>query len=323
MRILKIEKNDAGQRIDKFLTKAVKGMPQSLMYKFLRTKKIKLNRHRAEPDTRLCEGDEVELFIRDEFFDSPHEDSGAIGRIEPKLDVVYEDENIILLNKRPGVLVHEDDEGRDNTLIMHLQAYLFRKGEYDPEKEQSFAPALCNRIDRNTGGIVIAAKNAASLRDMNERIRSGQVKKFYLCAVHGRMPKQHDVLEGWLRKDNKTNTVSISDKEQPVKNGWREIKTGYRVLAENDGDSLLEVELFTGRTHQIRASMAHIGHPLLGEGKYGVNREDKKRGYKWQALYSYRVRFDFEKAGDVLDYLAGKEYSLPHSAVWFCADFEK
>lgn len=319
MRIIKIEKNDAGQRLDKFLTKAVKGLPKSLMYKFIRTKKIKLNRARTEPDVMLTEGDELQLFIRDEFFDSPEQDVGAIARIEPKLDVVYEDENIILMNKRPGVLVHEDDEGRDNTLLMHLQSYLYRKGEYDPRAEQSFAPALCNRIDRNTGGIVIAAKNAAALRDMNHRIKSGQVSKFYLCAVHGTMPKKADVLKGYLKKNEKTNTVDVSDTPKP---GYREIITGYRVQSSKNGASLLEVELFTGRTHQIRAHLSHIGHPLLGDGKYGVNRDDKKKGYHYQALYSYRLRFDFEQNGDVLDYLSGKEYRLPRESVWFCADFD-
>lgn len=320
MRILTIGKNDAGQRLDKFLTKSVRGLPQSMMYKLIRTKKIKLNRKRAEPNTMLAEGDEIQLFIREEFFGSPEEDKGAVSRIEPKLDVVYEDDDILLINKRPGVLVHEDDEGRDNTLVMHLQAYLAQKGEYDPASEQSFAPALCNRIDRNTGGMVIAAKNAAALRDMNERIRTGQVKKFYLCAVHGEMPKRADVLTGWLRKDEKNNTVTVVDRE-PQGHGWRDIKTGYRVLAERDGNSLLEIELFTGRTHQIRAHMAHVGHPLLGEGKYGVNRDDKKHGYKYQALYSYRIRFDFEQNGGVLDRLAGTEVRLPKDQVWFCADF--
>lgn len=320
MRILTIGKNDAGQRLDKFLTKAVRGLPQSMMYKFIRTKKIKLNRKRAEPNTMLAEGDEIQLFIRDEFFSSPESDRGAITRIEPKLDIVYEDEDILLLNKRPGVLVHEDDEARDNTLVMHLQAYLAQKGEYDPSSEQSFAPALCNRIDRNTGGMVIAAKNAAALRDMNERIRSGQVSKFYLCAVHGQMPKKEDVLTGWLRKDEKTNTVTVTDR-QPQGHGWRDIRTGYRVLAERGGNSLLEIELFTGRTHQIRAHMAYIGHPLLGEGKYGINREDRKNGYKYQALYSYRIRFDFTPTGDVLDRLAGTEVRLPRDEIWFCRDF--
>jgi 23S rRNA pseudouridine955/2504/2580 synthase len=319
MRILKIEKNDAGQRLDKFLTKAVKGLPKSLMYKFIRTKKIKLNRARTEPDVMLKEGDELELFIRDEFFESPESDRGAIERIEPQVEIVYEDENIVLLNKRPGVLVHEDEDGRDNTLVMHLQAYLYRKGEYDPSSELSFAPALCNRIDRNTGGIVIAAKNAAALRDMNERIRTHQTNKIYICAVHGRMPKKQDTLTAFLRKDESRNTVDVSQVRRP---GYKEIITGYRVLAEKGGDSLLEVTLYTGRTHQIRAHMAFIGHPLLGDGKYGVNRDDKRRGYKYQALYSYKLICNFTKTGDVLDYLCGREFSIPQSDVWFCRDFE-
>ncbi len=318
MKILTVGKNDAGQRLDKFLTKAVRGLPKSLMYKSIRTKKIKLNRRRAQPDDMLCEGDEVQLFLRDEFFESPESDRGALYRIKPALDIVFEDENIILLNKRPGVLVHEDDEGRDNTLLMHLQAYLCQKGEYDPDSEQSFAPAFCNRIDRNTGGIVIAAKNAAALREMDERIRAREVKKYYLCAVHGVMPKKSDVLEAYLRKNEKTNTVDVIDRPAP---GYLTIKTGYRVLAVHDGDSLLEIELFTGRTHQIRAHMAHIGHPLLGDGKYGVNRDDRRAGYKYQALTSYRLRFDLSDGGGVLSALCGREFSIPPSGVWFCADF--
>lgn len=318
MKILTVGKNDAGQRLDKFLTKAVRGLPKSLMYKSIRTKKIKLNRRRAQPDDMLCEGDEVQLFLRDEFFESPESDRGALYRIKPALDIVFEDENIILLNKRPGVLVHEDDEGRDNTLLMHLQAYLCQKGEYDPDSEQSFAPAFCNRIDRNTGGIVIAAKNAAALREMDERIRAREVKKYYLCAVHGVMPKKSDVLEAYLRKNEKTNTVDVIDRPAP---GYLTIKTGYRVLAVHDGDSLLEIELFTGRTHQIRAHMAHIGHPLLGDGKYGVNRDDRRAGYKYQALTSYRLRFDLSDGGGVLSTLCGREFSIPPSGVWFCADF--
>ena len=175
MRTMKIGRNDAGQRLDKFLAKAVRGLPASLMYKFIRTKKIKVNRARAEQSQLLREGDEIQLFIKDEFFGTPSEDKSALGAIRPKLDILYEDEHILLLNKRPGVLVHDDAAGGENTLILHVQAYLYGKGEYDPADEQSFAPALCNRIDRNTGGIVIAAKDAEALRDMNRLIREDQL----------------------------------------------------------------------------------------------------------------------------------------------------
>ena len=207
MKEFQIKKNDAGQRLDKFLTKAVKGLPISLMYKYIRTKKIKVNRARTEQKYVLQEGDIVQLFIKDEFFDSPEKDNSALASITPKLTIVYEDENIILCNKRPGVLVHEDDEGKDNTLIMHIKAYLYQKGEYDPDSEQSFAPALCNRIDRNTGGIVIGAKNAEALRVMNEKIKNDEISKFYYCVVHGKMPKKSDTLTGFLLKDSDKNQV--------------------------------------------------------------------------------------------------------------------
>ena len=318
MKSFEIKKNDAGQRLDKFLQKAVKGLPMSLMYKYIRTKKIKVNRKRAEQSYMLCEGDVVDLFIRDEFFDSPERDIGAIGRIEPKIEVVYEDENIILVNKRPGVVVHEDDEARDNTLIMHIKAYLYRKGEYNPSDEASFAPALCNRIDRNTGGIVIAAKNAAALRIMNEKIKNNEISKFYLCAVHGRMPKGADTLYGWLIKDSKTNMVTVYDKKR---NGAKEIITKYRVLAVKGDISLLEVELVTGRTHQIRAHMAHIGHPLLGDGKYGVNRSDRQKGYKYQALYAARLVFDFDATQNELSYLRSRSVEIDRENIWFLKEF--
>ena len=318
MQILKINKNDAGQRLDKFLTKAVKGLPASLMYKYIRTKKIKVNRKRCEQKQILEEGDEIQLFIRDEFFDSPEKDEGALSRITPKLEIVYEDENIILVNKRPGVLVHEDDSASDNTLIMHIKAYLYQKGEYDPDEEQSFAPALCNRIDRNTGGIVIAAKNAEALRVMNEKIKHDEIRKFYLCAVHGRPQRMAETLTGYLKKNSATNLVTISD---TPREGYKNIITKYKVIASGKSSSLIEVELVTGRTHQIRAHMAHIGHPLLGDGKYGVNRDDKTKGYKYQALYSYRLIFDFGKDDGFLGYLSGKQVNLAPEDVWFVKEY--
>lgn len=314
MRILTVKKNDSGQRLDKFLSKAVKGLPMSMMYKFIRTKKIKVNRKRTEQNYILCEGDEIQLFIKDEFFDSPEKDTDALFKIAPKLNVLYEDENIMLLNKRPGVLVHEDEGAGDNTLIMHIKAYLTQKGEYNPEEEQSFSPALCNRIDRNTGGIVIAAKNAGSLRAMNERIKNNEITKKYLCLVNGLPQPRAATLKAYLRKDSKNNMVEVREK---YFQGAKEIITVYRVLSSYTDSSLLEVELVTGRTHQIRAHMAHIGHSLIGDGKYGINRNDRAKGYKYQALYSYKLYFKKTSKNDVLSYLEDKTFEINKEDIWF------
>ena len=319
MRELKIGRNDAGQRLDKFITKAL-DLPTSLLYKSIRLKKIKVNRKRAEISQKLFEGDTVQCFLAEEFFkksDTPP----TLSNIVPKLSVVYEDENILLVSKRPGVSVHEDEDGGINNLITHIQAYLYGKGEYSPEDEQSFAPALCNRIDRNTAGIVIAAKNAEALRVMNEKIKLREIDKFYLAAVHGTPKPKEALLTGYLLKDSKTNTVRVYDKNPPRE--AKDIKTKYRVIASKGELSLVEVELLTGRTHQIRAHMAHIGHPLLGDGKYGINRDDRAKGYKYQALCSYKLRFSFDTEGEetVLDYLNGKEFTVPREEIYFLSEF--
>ncbi len=327
MRELTVGKNDAGQRLDKFITKAL-DIPMSLLYKSIRLKKIKVNRKRAEISQKLLEGDTIQCFLADEFFEkgrkvgfseSSELSEDALSRIKASLKIIYEDENVLLVNKPQGLSVHEDETSKSNTLISYVQSYLYEKGEYSPSEELSFAPALCNRIDRNTAGIVIAAKNAAALRILNEKIKLREIDKFYLAAIHGVPEKKEQTLKGYLIKDEKTNTVKVYDKNAP--RGAKEIVTKYKVIAKREDSSLVEVELLTGRTHQIRAHMAFIGHALIGDGKYGKNKDDRHKGYKYQALCSYKLRFSFPTDAAELNYLRGKEFSIPKSEIYFTKDF--
>ncbi len=313
MRELAIGRNDAGQRLDKFVSKATSGMPKSLLYKYIRTKRIKVNGKRAHEGDMLSEGDLISMYIPEEFFSGSGEEPDY-SRVKIDPVIVYEDGNLLLCDKKPGVLVHLGDEGDGNlvmaaereTLIFALTAYLVRKGEYDPGSELSFAPALCNRIDRNTGGLVILAKNAATLRAVNQAIREDRVRKQYLCAVHGKLTGGK-TLRGWHTKDPAKKTVSVS----PVQvAGAKEIVTEYRAVAYN-GEldlTLCIVTLITGRTHQIRAHFASIGHPLLGEGKYARNAGDRKLGFRSQALYSCALRFSFDDADYA--YLNGRMFTV-------------
>ena len=205
------------------------------------------------------------------------------------------------------MVVHPDDHERVNTLITHIQAYLYQKKEWSPYWESSFAPALCNRIDRNTGGIVIAAKNAETLRVMNQKIKDRELTKLYLCVVRGKMTPPNGELRGFLLKDENKAQVKVYDHPVP---GGKTALTLYKTLAVENGLSLLECDLITGRTHQIRAQFAAAGHPLLGDGKYGRERDNKQYGRSYQALYSYKLRFEFTTDAGCLNELNGREWTV-------------
>ncbi len=307
MKEFTIGKNDAGQRLDRWLGKTMPLLPAPLAQKYIRLKRVKLNGKGAKRDTRLVVGDVLQLYINDEFFEKPTPENAFLSLYQPKLNIVYEDENLLLLDKRPGMVVHPDETERVNTLITHIQAYLYQKRDWSPYWKNSFAPALCNRIDRNTGGIVIAAKNAETLRIMNDKIQAREITKKYLCITLGRPKPAVGKLELFLRKDEGKKQVEVFDR--PVADAKTAL-TLYKTLQSKGELSLVEVELLTGRTHQIRASFAHTGHPLLGDGKYGRGDVNRRYNETKQALYSYFLRFDFPTDSGILEYLRGKEFRV-------------
>ncbi len=307
MRELIIGKNDAGQRLDRFLSKAMPLLPPALLQKYIRIKRVKCNGARCQRDQRLQTGDVLQLYINDEFFDQPREDNLFLTLFQPKLEVLYEDENLLLADKRPGMVVHAGETEKVNTLINHIQAYLYQKREWNPKWENAFAPALCNRIDRNTGGIVIAAKTAEALRILTAKIRDREITKKYLCILLGEMKPPEGRLEYFLVKDEDQKQVSVHRRPVP---GGRSAVTDYRTLETRNGLSLVEAELLTGRTHQIRASFAFAGRPLLGDGKYGQGAANRQYGETRQALYSSYIRFDFPTDAGALEYLRGRSFQV-------------
>ena len=306
MREYYITKNDSGQRLNKFLEKAVPLLPGGIMHKYLRLKRIKVNGKRTDAAYRLAEGDAVQLYLNDEYFDAPREEEAFRRITQPRLRIVYEDDHILLADKAPGMVVHADERGGADTLIAHIQAYLYQTGAWNPADAASFAPALCNRIDRNTGGIVIAAKTAEALRILNDKIKERELEKRYLCIVHGRPQPAAGLIENYLRRDEKRKQVTLHRQRVP---GAKTARTRYRTLASRDKLSLVECELLTGRTHQIRAHMASIGCPLLGDGKYGTNELNRPYNETGQALYAYSLTFRFEEDAGVLSYLNGRTFT--------------
>ena len=303
MKEFTIGPNDAGQRLDRWLAKAVPLLPGTLAQKYIRLKRVKVNGKGSKRDVRLERGDLLQLYVNDEFFDAPTPENAFLRVDRPRLDILYEDEHLLLLDKRPGMVVHPNDKEQVNTLITHVQAYLYQKKEWSPRWENAFAPALCNRIDRNTGGIVIAAKTAAALRVMNQKIRDRELQKLYLCVIHGAMDPREGRLKGYILKDGDRAQVRVYDRPVP---GGRTAVTLYRTLESRDGLSLMECDLITGRTHQIRAQFAAAGRPLLGDGKYGRERD----GRPYQALYSYKLKFRFTTDAGPLEHLNGREWAV-------------
>lgn len=307
MREFTIGKNDAGQRLDRFIAKNLPLLPPALLQKYIRLKRVKVNGKGSKRDVRLAAGDVLQLYINDEFFDKPSEENMFLTVFQPRLEIIYEDENLLLVDKRPGMVVHADETEKVNTLINHIQAYLYQKKEWNPKQEHAFAPALCNRIDCNTGGIVIAAKNAEALRTINEKIKSHELEKSYLCVTVGRPRPAEGRVEGFLLKDEAKKQVSFYRRPIP---GGKSAITLYQTLETRGELSLVECRLLTGRTHQIRVSMAELGCPLLGDGKYGNGTVNKRYHETRQALYSYRLGFAFSTDATPLNYLRGRVFTV-------------
>lgn len=286
----KITENEAGQRLDKFLGKFLREAPKSFLYKMLRKKNIVLNGKKATGQEKLNTGDSVKLFLSDETiekFSGKAAQSISSVRTE-KLDIIYEDEHMLLLNKPAGMLSQKAKE-TDVSAVEHLIGYLLDSGQLREEELRTFHPSVCNRLDRNTSGLLAAGKSLAGLQELSRLFQERTLAKYYLCPVAGRVEKGTQI-RGFLHKDEKTNKVEILRRKLP---GSSAIETEYRPLAFGKDATLLEVHLVTGKPHQIRAHLADTGHPILGDHKYGshtVNDVYRERyGLSHQLLHAYRL----------------------------------
>jgi len=304
-----IEKNESNQRIDKFLRKYMQKAPLSFIYKLLRKKQVKVNGKKVDNQYVLREGDIVQLYIQEESIQE-FTQTKTVKAVEKDFSIVYEDSNLLLVDKPQGLLVHSDRHEDQNTLIDQVIRYLYEKGEYDPAKEKTFIPACVNRLDRNTSGLVLIGKNHQALQSLNKMVRERWIRKYYLALVKGSV-MQGGELKGRLVKDDKNRVKMVKNNASLGK----AIHTIYKPIQCHPDWSLLEIEIITGRPHQIRLHLSDIGHPIIGDYKYGdfaTNETFRKKfGLKYQLLHAYKIFF--ENTTENIGYLKGRTFysSLP------------
>ena len=310
MLLVKTNKNDAGQRLDKFLAKLLNQAPKSFIYKMLRKKNITLNGKKATGNELLGLGDEIKLFLSDETI-SKFQNAKKVNYPTTNLSIIYEDEDVIFLNKPAGMLSQKSDDGNPS-MVEYLIGYLLKNGKIEEKDLERFHPSVCNRLDRNTSGLIAAGKSLSGLQFLSDQFKNRTMKKYYLALVKGKITETNNI-QGVLVKDIKTNKVSINKisnlNDFQRKDGF--IMTGYEPVCGNEEMTLLKVHLITGKTHQIRAHLASIGHPIAGDPKYGNNQFNKyfsqKYGLKYQLLHSYELYFPKESLVEPYKYLEGKE----------------
>lgn len=307
MRLLTVRENEAGQRLDKLLAKYLNLAGKGFIYKMMRKKNIVLNGKKCDGSEKLAAGDEIKLFLAEETIEKFSQIK--LQKVAPKkLDIIYEDDHIILINKPSGMLSQKAKD-TDESLVEYLISYLMQSGALTEENLRSFRPSICNRLDRNTSGLVVAGKSLPGLQIMGEVFKNRSIHKYYQCIVAGRL-EHKQVITGYLTKEESTNQVTVHEKEVPDS---LPITTEYEPLSYHGPYTLLKITLITGRTHQIRAHLASIGHPIVGDYKYGnpkVN-EEAKREYRIvsQLLHSYQVVFP--ELPEPLGYLSGRSFTAP------------